>query len=132
MKKKFVISFILIVIIANFVVITPKNYLSYVFYNIENKNYKVIDYLKSDEKEALKEIYLYAENYKYSKPQYFITKANPKEYSVILIADLYSKEEDNYGEQIGRHSIRLNIIVDNNGFLIPKIENVKIIDRSTD
>lgn len=74
MKKRIAISFVLIACITNFVIVTPKNYLRYVFYNIEIKNYKVVNYLKSKEKELLKEMYLYAEDHEYSKPKFHYLK----------------------------------------------------------
>jgi len=116
MKKRYIIIMGVIISIFIFfnVIVQPKNYLKYVFYNLEKGNYNVVSDLSDLDKNNIVNIYKFCEENNLSKPLKFIRKEDNYNYYVMLLIFIYGNDEDDYGKVLGEYTIGLNIKVEKN------------------
>lgn len=128
MRKKsiIIISVIVSIFILSNIVLTPKNYLKYVFYNLEKGNYDIVSYINDKDKNNIINIYKFCEKNNLSKPLNLIRKEDNDNYYVISHLILYGDDKDDYGKVIGVYRIYLDIKVIDKLLSFPKIKKVDI------
>lgn len=130
-KATIVIGVIIGTLIIFNIVLTPKNYLEYVFYNLNKGNYSVVNYLLEDDKNNITKMYKFTEKNGFNKPLKFIKKED-NSYCVMLKSYLLNKEQDDYGSIIGVYTMDLNISISHSFLSFPKIKKVNVTYEKLD